>query len=727
MKESLSKRALLRSGRRLAVLFYAGWAGQILRCQEAPVQAVLVVSPGGSGQAFTPAQPGGLYDVRAKVRSMNRDMNGDIVVLLKQGWYALDRTFTLGPPDGGFNGRDVVFRAEEGGRVVLSGGRPVAGWTLHDASSKIWKAPAPPGVGNRQLYVNCVRAVRAHRKSGLSRATRTAAGYRLINDDLRNWKNPADIEFLYNALKGGTGGSQWTERRVGVASISSGLITMKQPAWNNSIAGDAYQAVTFPTDIENAYELLDEPGEWYLNRTAGTVYYIPRPGEEMASAVVIAPVLETLVSVVGTPDAPVRHIRFEGLTFAHATFLRPSGDEGWPEIQANHVAGRNDGSGRTPGNVSCRSVESLRFERCIFKHLGGVGLDLSGGARDNTINGCVFTDISGTCLQMGSTTDPNRPDVRTRDSGNRITDNYIHDAPCEFRGGAGVFCGYVSDVLISHNEIGRTSYTAVSVGWGWGTDSYAGNNLLTWNDLHQYCRELADGGAIYSLSAQSNSSWHHNYAHDVPNGKRPMWRAWYTDEGSAFIDIHHNVTAHIAGADWYSAWTPTIHDNRIHDNFTDTNNFTNAGTRCEMVGNLLVKGDDWPLEAVEVMEAAGLEPDYRTIRSSACACSLLSLADEPLIPPSSAAVELFRNFPNPFSSSTNFEYSLPEDDHVLLTLFDLRGRRTRELADGDERMGRHRTVWDGTDDRGICAASGIYLCKFSTKGSTKVMKVTLLR
>jgi hypothetical protein len=727
MKDLKPGRVVLFSGRRLVLLFFVCMAGLNASCRENPAQAVLYVSPGGIGQAFTEATPGDLYDVRAKVRSMNRDMNGDIVVLLKRGWYSLDRTFTLGASDGGFNGFDVVFRAEEGGRVVLSGGRPVTGWTLHDAAGNIWKAAAPPGAGNRQLYVNCVRAVRAHRGSGLRRATRTAAGYRVLDDDLMNWKNPADAEFLFNALKGGTGGSQWTERRVGVASVSSGLIAMKQPAWGNATAGDAYQAVTYPTDIENAYELLDEPGEWYLDGAARTIYYIPRHGEDMATAVVIAPVLETLVSVTGTPDAPVRRIRFEGLTFAHATIHRPSGNEGWPEIQANHVAGRNDGSGRTPGNVSCRSVANLRFERCIFKHLGGVGLDLSGGARDNTIIGCVFTDISGTCLQLGSTTDPDRADLRARDSGNRITDNYIHDAPCEFRGGVGVFCGYVSDLLFSHNEIGRTPYSAVSVGWGWGTDSYARNNLLASNDFYLYCRDLADGGAIYSLSAQPNSSWHRNFAHDVPNGRKPMWRAWYTDEGSAFIDIHHNVTARIAGADWYSAWTPTIHDNRIHDNFTDTNNFTNAGTRCEMDGNVLVKGDSWPMEAVEVMESAGLESDYRPIRSSACACSLLTLADGPVIPPAAAAVEFFRNFPNPFPYSTIFEYSLPEDDHVVLEVYDLRGRRIRALFDGDERMGRHRAVWDGLDGRGFRAASGVYLCRFSAKRMNKVVKLTLLR
>ena len=79
-----------------------------------------------------------------------------------------------------------------------------------------------------------------------------------------------------------------------------------------------------PFFLVNALEFLDEPGEWYLDRSAGRVYYWPRPGEDLTRAAVIAPVLETLVRIEGSLDHPVAHVQFRGIEFAHTTWLRPS-------------------------------------------------------------------------------------------------------------------------------------------------------------------------------------------------------------------------------------------------------------------------------------------------------------------------------------------------------------------------------------------------------------------
>jgi len=82
------------------------------------------------------------------------------------------------------------------------------------------------------------------------------------------------------------------------------------------------------------YELLDQPGEWYLNRTTGWLHYQPRPGEDMATASVVLPTLETLVQVQGTTDTPVNNIRFQNIIFAYATWLAPNQDSGFAHVQA---------------------------------------------------------------------------------------------------------------------------------------------------------------------------------------------------------------------------------------------------------------------------------------------------------------------------------------------------------------------------------------------------------
>jgi len=593
----------------------------------AATQATYYVSPGGSdSNPGTEAQPfATLAKARDVVRTVNGSMTGDIVVYLRGGWYFLSAPLTFSQSDSGTNGYNVVYRAYPGEYPVISGGRQIAGWTLHDAGKNIWKASSP-GLDTRQLYVNCVRAIRARKGSGLPGAAKTATGYTTTDTSMQNWGNISDVEFVYNAREGGTGGSKWTERRCGVESITGTTITMKQPAWNNCTRDD-WQAVTNPTDIENAYELLDQPGEWYLDRPAGVVYYIPRPGEDLQTARVIAPVLEVLVSGTGTLDTPIHNIQFVGITFAHATWLRPSGNDGFPEIQANYCWG----IGWTPGNVVFRTARAIRFERCVFKHLGAIGLELVDGSQDCAVAGCVFTDISGNCIKIGKTSDPTRSDTRARDSRNQVVNCYIHHAPCEYRGGVGVFAGYVSDLTVEHNEICWTPYSAVSVGWGWGTNSYARNNQINYNDFHHWVERLSDGGAIYSLSAQPDSAWHHNYGHDMPWGAGSMERGWYTDEGSAYIDIHHNVIARIAQAHWYSAWTGSIHDIQIRDNFTDTPNYENNGTNCIMTNNTLVTDGQWPQAALDIMAGAGIEAAWADVKGLPCACSVTD--PDPNAPP----------------------------------------------------------------------------------------------
>ncbi len=79
-----------------------------------------------------------------------------------------------------------------------------------------------------------------------------------------------------------------------------------------------------PSCLTNALELLDQPGEWFQEYPSGTIYYYPQAGENMETAEVIIPALETLVTIDGTLSRPVKHIQFYGITFEHTSWMRPS-------------------------------------------------------------------------------------------------------------------------------------------------------------------------------------------------------------------------------------------------------------------------------------------------------------------------------------------------------------------------------------------------------------------
>ena len=158
----------------------------------------------------------------------------------------------------------------------------------------------------RELYVNNQPAIRARNDQGLPDVVKTETGYTTTDTSMQNWRNPSAIEIV--------GRHYWKLFRCGIQSIKDTTITIQQPCWNRSQLNKDI-SLDNPSWLENAYELLDSPGEWYLDNRSGWLYYLPRPNEDMSTATVVLPRLETLIQGLGTPEAPIHHIKFEGLMF----------------------------------------------------------------------------------------------------------------------------------------------------------------------------------------------------------------------------------------------------------------------------------------------------------------------------------------------------------------------------------------------------------------------------
>jgi hypothetical protein len=251
-----------------------------------------------------------LGKAQSAVRVVDKSTAGTVTVYLAGGTYRLSQPLTFTAADSGTSATGTIWWRNFAGQFpVVSGGVRLTGWTLHDSAKNVWQATAPSTLDTRQLYVNGARATRATGSIPVS-VTQTATGYTTATSNpMAGWGNRSAIEFVY---RGGLG--LWTEPRCPVASISSSAITMAQPCWNNSTrrvmrtdgSGRTYELVgrqsitEAPTAVENAYELLDAPGEWYLDRSTHTVYYVPRSGQNLATADVAAPALQTLVSTTGT-------------------------------------------------------------------------------------------------------------------------------------------------------------------------------------------------------------------------------------------------------------------------------------------------------------------------------------------------------------------------------------------------------------------------------------------
>lgn len=593
-------------------------------------ETTFYVAPNGSDEnPGTEAKPfATVAKAQQAVRTARKDNNGDIAVVLRGGVYALDKTLVFESEDSGVDGHNVIYRAAASEKPILSGGKQVVGWKQDEKGR--WKAPAP--VENfRQLYVGGVRAQRARGDKPAGLELVDQKGYKTTAVAMADWKNQDDVEFSYVTI--------WANCHCKVQSIQregdGAFITMQQPGFTMALRKegtnisnkDQLDAI----HIENALELLDEPGEWYLDRKAKTVYYMPRPNEDMTKVEVIAPTLEKIVELRGTLDKPVHNIIFQNIAFEHGDWLWPS-ELGFVELQANFRLDKDhplerDGTVTTahneclksPSNVVCHTAKSIRFERCEFTHLGSGGLDLEAGSQDNVVEGCHFHDISGSAIQVGDVLkDDHHPDdARKIVKNNIVQNNYIHACGVEYRGSVGVCGGYTEGTVIAHNEISDLPYSGISLGWGWGEEDAGGgapnyvqpfrydkpttakNNRIEYNHIHGTMSKTDDGAGIYTLGNQPGTVIRGNHVHDCknPTSKRGWSQGIYLDEGSGFIEVVGNLAYNLTPLFCNNKAQNRIDTCKFHDNFFD-------------VDPAKAKESE---KAKEVVEKAGLESAYRDL------------------------------------------------------------------------------------------------------------------
>ncbi|WP_248963881.1 RICIN domain-containing protein [Sphaerisporangium perillae] len=617
----------------------------------------LYASPSGTGTDCSAAQPCSLPDAQAAVRARTGAMSGDIVVELADGVYRLSAPLRLTAADSGNNGYQVIWRAASSAHPVISGARAVTGWSPADSAKNIWRANVGTGIDTRQLYVNGAIATRARTTVNRSDFTASSTGMRFTNSALSYLNNLAG----QNRVEMESVGS-FTDRYAPVQSISGNLITMQQPAWNNNNFG--YDTFTSPHRsgplyLENAYEFLDSPGEWYINPGTGMLSYIPLAGQNMSNVSVELPLLQSLVDVGGTYDAPAHHVTFSGITFTGTSWRGPSGNQGYVDQQTgSYIAGNWSWPAFTSCHEGCQQFEATRpnwyqmpaavqvsaannitFTDSQFVNLGqtaiGIGNDANGhangvglGASNITVTRSeIARSSAGGIVVGGVRADAHHPgDQRLVNRNITVSNNRIHDLGLDYRGVVSVVTTYVSTALISHNEVYNMPYTGMSIGYGWGanepggntqyanrglynyqprytTATTASNNQLIGNYVHDVMQQMTDGGCIYTLSWNPSAVISDNYCLRT-NG----WFGLYFDEGSKYYTARNNVFNSIG------TWaTANYWGGENMGNFTVTGNWTSNGStnitngdRGNVVNNnVTVTNGSWPSGAQAVMASAG--------------------------------------------------------------------------------------------------------------------------
>ena len=529
--------------------------------------------------------------IAREIRRLNQVLEHEFILIsMAGGTYPLSESVIIRPEDSG-KPTPTLIMAAPGERPILSGGVNVTGWQKANgninglpkiAKGKVWVVDAPV-VGDevlnfRQLWVNDIKATRARDRNVDSMSRILSWNHHdescmIPKPGTGDLSNVKGMEMLIHQM--------WAIAILRIKTYEpmgdSVRLTFQQP--ESRIQSEHPWPAPFISKktgnsafyLTNAIQFLDEPGEWYLDKVNRKIYYWPREKEDMKTANVVVPVLETLVKIEGSPENPVSNIRFSGISFMYTSWLRPS-QQGLVPHQAGmymldayklKVPGTPDKAGlenqawvgRPEAAVKVAYAKNVEFTKCRFQHMASTGLDLVKATYQSLVLGCLFKDIGGSGILDGTFSDEatevhlpynpvNKSDICTFD---RISNNMVTDVANEDWGCVGIGAGYVKGINISHNEVCGVSYTGISVGWGWTRTANAmGDNRITANKINHYAKYMYDVSGIYTLSAQAGTVISENYVDSIYKAAYPHdphhWFYLYLDEGSSNITVINNWT-----------------------------------------------------------------------------------------------------------------------------------------------------------------------------------------
>lgn len=601
--------------------------------------------------------------------------NRDVYVILMPGLHKVESTLRMS----GANTKadyNVVFTSyNKNDKGIISGGENLTG-KFEPYENGIYRAPVAVGTKSRQLYVDGVKGVRARSEGRLEGFTNTTVygsdkhpvkdenGNRVYgvikaeDTSYKDFKHIDDLEFVFYKL--------WTMARCGVDSITTnddGTISfhMDSPGFEN-ISERGNTGVNGPAWIENAYELIDKGGEWYLDEEGGYVYYLPREGEDMAKAEVILPTFDNyfaedgpMVKIAGTSTSLVRNITFDGVEFSHTTWTRPSTQYGHSDAQNNHIreniaADSVKGDRIADGAIDVTYANNINFLNCDFTRMGITALRLLDGSTDCDVIGNEFYYLSGGAVNIADfkvggyktdiTSEVPAADVPKIVKNINFNNNYIHHIAQEFWSASAISAGFPENVNIMHNEICNIPYSGMHIGYG--HSSYVWSTMLIRienNYIHDLFQgDIYDGGCIYTYGATSGSktgeycTMRGNYLENIGPGGATL----YNDQGSTYWLVENNVSDI---SDAWGEYDPTTGayksssncmninlDNNgvthaliwrnnyspVNDTYLSTGTKNDTSCQLEAPKGVDVSTGTWSKEAQAIIDNAGIQEAYRS-------------------------------------------------------------------------------------------------------------------
>jgi hypothetical protein len=477
----------------------------------APNTNVFHVSPQGNDRNPGTASRPFATPERAQQAVRKVDRRGPIQVWLHQGTYYLDSPVTFEPQDSGTPEAPVTWSAWQDEIVTLSGGlRLNCQWTPH--ANGIVKAAVTDNLTFSQLFVNGKRKIRARYpnydpsqpgKSGYLQAagpiaqdahdpfagpdadmTFSGEAPRGVQFDPatftnKSWTHPEEAE-IHIFQEAYWGNLQWRLKGIDHEKHSIWFGEGGQQIgakWDKNPARVGGRSRYF---IENVFEELDSPGEWFLDKRTNILYYYAEPGVDLKTALIEVPRLEQIIHFSGTQNSPVTNIAIKGIRFAHALSTYMSGYD---------VPSLSDWSIHRGGTVFAEGTRQCSVQDCWFDAVGGNGIFVNNYNREFSVKGCKFTETGDSAMCFVGDLAQTNGAQRAFPYECQASNNLVHDCGVYGKQIAGVYISRAKRITASHNLIYNMPRAAICIG-----DSTWGGHVIEFNHTHDTVIETSDHG-----------------------------------------------------------------------------------------------------------------------------------------------------------------------------------------------------------------------------------------
>ncbi len=466
----------------------------------------LYVSSGGSDtNSGTKVNP--LATLQAAKITARKYVGQELVTIhISDGIYYLPETLVFKPEDSGTENYPVVYQAMHEGGVILSGGTKLElSWKPY--RDGIFQASTSEDLNIDQLFVNGENQ-RMSRYPNYDASKKTAAyqGYAadaFSKERAAGWKNPEGgyIHAMHAKRWGGYHYLITGKNDAGEVTYEGG--------WQNNRQMGMHPEFRM---VENIFEELDAPGEWFHDANTRTLYYMPETSTDLENAAVEVVRLKQLVEFQGSMENPVKHITLQGLVIRHAarTFMETKE----PMLRSDWTIFRG-------GAFMLTGTENIQILDCEFDQVGGNALFVSNYNRHTLLKGNYIhhTGASGVCF-VG---DPNalrdplfeygerneiskldfKPGPKTENypALSTIEDCLIHNVGTVERQPAGVQITMASEITVRDCSIYDCARAGINIG-----DGAFGGHLIERCDVFNTVLETHDHGSFNSWGR--DRYWH---------------------------------------------------------------------------------------------------------------------------------------------------------------------------------------------------------------------------